>query len=115
MSNPIRFARTGSNDQAVTDNAANALPVKIMAGGASAAYSNKTASAVVAAAPATLFGYIVTLYDNASAASGTVLLVIPVSTAAGAYILPIGIRAAAGIYASFAGTGTVNFLYSLTA
>jgi hypothetical protein len=53
-----------------------------------------------------------TVYDNASAASGNVLFVIPASTAVGAYKMPVGIRAANGIYASFAGTGTVNFLYN---
>lgn len=54
----------------------------------------------------------ITLYDNASAASGTVIGVIPASAAAGtAYTFPSPIPVANGIYASFAGTGTVLFLH----
>ena len=91
-----------------------------LAGGAVASYSNKTATGVVNAGPAIVYGYIVTtamsaaattVYDNASAASGTVLFVIPASTAVGFYTLPVGVLATAGVYASFAGTGTVNFIY----
>lgn len=83
-------------------------------------YVTRTDTGVVLARPGVFLGYEVTvamsaaattIYDNASAASGTVLAVIPASTAVGAYKLPIGIRAQNGIYASFAGTGTVNFLY----
>lgn len=90
-------------------------------GADSADYTNLTASGVVRAVPATFLGYEVTtamsaaattIYDNASAASGTVLCVIPASTAVGAYKLPVGIKAVNGIYASFAGTGTVNFLWN---
>lgn len=90
-----------------------------LAGGAISPYVNKTATGVVEAGPAIVYGYIVTtamsaaattVYDNASAASGTVLFVIPASTAVGFYQLPVGMLANNGVYASFAGTGTVNFL-----
>ena len=53
----------------------------------------------------------VTIFDNASAASGTVLCVIPASSAIGTRIV-VDLPAFAGIYASFAGTGTVAFGYS---
>lgn len=131
MSN-ISFARDREHDQAVTDNATDALPVKMnvllagelqqfnrQAGGPIAPYSNKTATGVVESGPAICYGYIVTtamsaaattVYDNASAASGTVLFVIPASTAVGVYQWPVGVLVNNGIYASFAGTGTVNFL-----
>jgi len=49
-----------------------------------------------------------TIYDNASAASGTILFVIPASATAGT-IYDINLPAINGIYASFAGTGTVTF------
>lgn len=53
----------------------------------------------------------ITLYDNASAASGTVVDVIPASTAAGtAHTFPNPIKLQNGLYASFGGTGTVLFL-----
>ena len=52
----------------------------------------------------------ITLYDN-TAASGTVIDVIPASTAAGSF-RECAIPCSNGIYASFAGTGTVLFLYS---
>ena len=52
----------------------------------------------------------VTIYDNASAASGTPLYVIPASSAVG-YIQAIDAPAVNGIYASFAGTGAVTFSY----
>jgi len=90
-----------------------------MAAGSVASYVNLTATGVVANAPCIVYGYIVTtamsaaattIYDNASAASGTVLFVIPASTAVGQYSFPVGIITTAGAYASFAGTGTVNFL-----
>lgn len=91
-----------------------------MAGGPIAQYATKTASAVVEGGPAICYGYVVTVamsaaattvYDNASAASGTVLFIIPASTAVGVYQWPVGVLCDNGIYASFAGTGTVNFLY----
>jgi len=90
------------------------------AGGPIAQYSQKTASAVVTGGPAICYGYNVvvatsaaatTIYDNATAASGTVLFIIPNSTAVGQYFFPVGVLCDNGIYASFAGTGTVNFLY----
>ena len=86
---------------------------------ASFPYVNLTASGVLSATPALVAGYVVTtamsaavttVYDNASAASGTVLFVIPASTAVGFYTLPAPMKTVNGAYASFAGTGTVNFL-----
>lgn len=60
----------------------------------------------------TLSAAAITLYDNASAASGTIIDIIPASTAAGTTkSLANPIRCDAGIYASFAGTGTVTFLF----
>lgn len=53
----------------------------------------------------------VTIYDNAGAASGTILFVIPASAAVGA-VYDINLPAVNGIYASFAGTGTVTFGYA---
>jgi len=83
--------------------------------------ASKTTTGIVSPTPARYHGYIVTttlsaaaitLYDNASAASGTVIDVIPASTAAGATKnLASTVRCVNGIYASFAGTGTVLFLY----
>jgi len=90
-----------------------------LAAGSVAQYVNLTATGVVANAPCIVYGYIVTaamsaaattVYDNASAASGTALFVIPASTAVGQYSFPVGVITTAGAYASFAGTGTVNFL-----
>lgn len=53
----------------------------------------------------------ITLYDNATAASGTVVDVIPASAAAGAsHTVPSPIKLQNGLYASFGGTGTVLFL-----
>ena len=60
----------------------------------------------------TLSAAAITLYDNASAASGTVIDVIPASTAAGtSKSLASPVPVSNGIYASFAGTGTVLFLH----
>ena len=54
----------------------------------------------------------VTVYDNASAASGTVIDVIPTSTAAGTRgVLAQPVPVANGVYASFASGGTVLFLH----
>lgn len=54
----------------------------------------------------------VTIYDNASAASGTIIDVIPTSTAAGTRgVLAQPVPVAKGVYASFASTGTVLFLH----
>lgn len=82
---------------------------------------SRTNSGVVSGQPGYYVGYTVTttlsaaaitLYDNASAGSGTVIDVIPASTAAGTTkFLNKGIRCDAGIYATFAGTGTVTFLF----
>lgn len=90
-----------------------------LAAGPISNYTVKTTSGVVEAASCIIYGYIVTsamsaaattVYDNASAASGTVLFIIPASTAVGQYSFPVGVIATNGLYASFAGTGTVNFL-----
>lgn len=88
----------------------------------SAPYAALSASGVVLARPGVLVAMevtvalgagAVTVYDNASAASGNVLAVIPASAAAGTLVSfgAAGIECLAGIYASFASTGTVNFLY----
>ena len=53
----------------------------------------------------------ITVYDNASAASGTILFIIPASAAQGS-VYDINLPAVNGIYASFAGTGTVTFGYA---
>ena len=53
----------------------------------------------------------VTVYDNPSAASGTILFVIPATTAAGT-VYDINLPAVNGIYASFASTGAVTFGYA---
>ena len=81
-----------------------------------------TATGVVKATPGKYYGCVVTtalsaaaitVYDNASAASGTVIDVIPASTAAGTiHIFPAPVPCTAGIYASVAGTGTVLFLFT---
>ena len=90
-----------------------------LAAGNIASYVNLTADGVIANAPCIIYGYIVTtamsaaattIYDNASAASGTVLFVIPASQPAGVYQFPVGVITTAGAFADFAGTGTVNFL-----
>lgn len=86
------------------------------------AYVNLTASGVVKGSPGYFYGYevtvsmgagAITIYDNASAASGTILMIIPASTTAPNRVnLATPIPAVNGIYASFASTGTVNFLRS---
>lgn len=67
-------------------------------------------------------GYVVTtamsanasfVYDNASAASGTIIDVIPASSAVGAKSgLLIPIRVKNGIYVDIGGTGTVTILHN---
>lgn len=88
-------------------------------GGPLAQYNNATTSELLKTGAGVAYGYIVTtamsaaattVYDN-TAASGTVLFVIPASTAVGVYQFPVGVQFNTGLYASFAGTGTVNFLY----
>lgn len=90
-----------------------------LAAGSAAPYVNLTTSGVIANAPCIVYGYIITtvmsaaattVFDNASAASGTVLFVIPALTAVGQYSFPVGVLTTLGAFASFAGTGTVNFL-----
>jgi len=79
-----------------------------------------TSSGAVRAKAGFYHGYIVTvattgavtLYDNASAASGTVIDVIPTTTAAGTRgVLAQPVPVANGVYASFASGGTVLFLH----
>lgn len=54
----------------------------------------------------------VTIYDN-TAASGTVIDLIPAATAAGTRgVLPCPVPCSTGIHAVFASTGTVLFLYT---
>lgn len=79
-----------------------------------------TATGVVKKTPGYYWGYIVTttlsaaavtLQDHASAASGTVVDVIPASTPAGtARVFPTPVRLSAGLYATIAGTGTILLL-----
>jgi hypothetical protein len=85
---------------------------------------SRTAAGVVSSADGSYVGYVVTVvtavgaivvYDNASAASGTVVDVIPSGTAVGSarnHATPIAVRN--GIYADFVGgaTGTVTFLFN---
>jgi hypothetical protein len=53
----------------------------------------------------------VTVYDNATAASGTVLFAVPSSAPVGS-AYAVDLPALNGIYASFAGTGTLAFGYA---
>lgn len=53
----------------------------------------------------------ITIYDNASTNSGTVLMVIPSTTAAGT-VYDINLPAVNGIYASFASTGGITVGYA---
>lgn len=81
---------------------------------------SRTTSGIVKSSPGYYTGYVVTtalsaaaitIYDGVTAA-GTILDIIPASAAAGtkgSFAQPI--RAKTGLYASFAGTGTVTFLY----
>lgn len=78
------------------------------------------ATGVVSAQPGYYTGYVITtavatadvvVYDNASAASGTIIDVIPVGAAGGFKNLAAPIKVRNGIYASFGGTGTVTFVY----
>lgn len=81
----------------------------------------RTGTGAVQATPGYYHGYVVTtalsaaaitIYDNASAASGTVIDVIPPSAAAGTRgVLATPVKCDNGVYASFAGTGTVLFLH----
>lgn len=81
-----------------------------------------TGTGAVKAGSGSYYGYkvttvlgagVVTVYDNASAASGTVIDTIAATTAAGTtVILASPIPCSAGMYANFASTGTVLFLYT---
>lgn len=120
-----------SVDQKSTSNAAHVLDVTAHPGEDSVfdrTYGGRMASsksaltvtgAVGAAGARRYHGYVVTvalsaaaitLYDNTSAA-GTVIDVIPASATVGTKV-DCAIPCSNGIYASFAGTGTVLFLYS---
>ena len=78
-----------------------------------------TASGSVKAAQGIYYGYVVTtvtsaaitLYDNATTNSGTVIDVIPASATGTRGTLNVAIPCDNGIWAQFAGTGTVLFLY----
>lgn len=82
---------------------------------------SRTTSGVVSAQPGYYTGYVVTtalsaaavtLYDNATTSSGTIIDVIPASAAVGtkdSFNQPI--RAANGLYAQFGGTGAITFLF----
>jgi hypothetical protein len=85
-----------------------AFTASLNATGAVKAAPGRLASILVTTA---LSAAAVTIYDNASAASGTVLAVIPASSAVGTRIV-VDLPAFNGIYASFGGTGTVAFGYS---
>ena len=95
---------------------------RIYGGNKPASKSALTGTAAVKASAGLYYGYTVTtalsaaaitIYDNASAASGTVIDVIPASTAAGSTKnLASPIPCTNGIYASFGGTGTVLFPYT---
>lgn len=98
---------------------------RLYGGNKPASKSSLTGTAAVKASAGMYYGYkvttalgagAITVYDNASAASGTVIDVIEASTAIGDVdgmrILPSPIPCSNGIYASFASTGTVLFLYT---
>lgn len=100
----------------------NATDDRLYGGAAPASKLAITATGAVKASAGKYYGYIVTtalsaaavtIYDNASAASGTVIDVIAASTAAGTRgVLAAPVPCTAGIYASVAGTGTILFLYT---
>ena len=100
----------------------NTTDDRLYGGPAPASKSALTGTAAVKASAGKYYGYIVTtalsaaaitIYDNASAASGTVIDVIPASTGAGTRgVLSAPVPCTNGVYASFAGTGTVLFLYT---
>ena len=76
-----------------------------------------SSSAVVVARPARLTdlavftngtnAVTVILYDNATAASGTVIgkIIVPGSAYSGGLVIPVPVKAASGIYCSISGTG----------
>ena len=82
---------------------------------------SRTTSGVVSAQPGYYTGYVVTtglsaaevtIYDNATTNSGTIIDIIPASSGVGikgSFNRPV--RAANGLYAQFGGTGTVTFLF----
>ena len=81
--------------------------------------ASKTGTGVVQSHRGYYHGYIITtalgagaitLYDNASAASGTVVNVIAASAPVGATIFATPVPLDNGLYANFASTGTVLFL-----
>ena len=103
----------------------NTTDDRLYGGPAPASKIALTATGAIKASAGKYYGYkvtttlgagAITVYDNASAASGTVIDVIAASTAVGdtdgTIILPAPIPCSAGMYASFASTGTVLFLYT---
>lgn len=100
----------------------NSTDDRLYGGPAPASKLARTATGAVKGSPGKYYGYIVTtalsaaaitLYDDASAASGTVIDVIPASAAAGTRgLLSAPVPCANGMYASFGGTGTVLFIYT---
>jgi hypothetical protein len=78
-----------------------------------------TATAAVKTAPGRLLKIVVTVapsaavtfYDNASAASGNILFIVPSAAVVGT-VYDVNMPALAGIYASFAGTGTLAVGYA---
>lgn len=78
-----------------------------------------TATGVIAKQPSYYYGYIVIVapsgavtIDNSTAGGGAAIDVIPAATAAGTRgVLPVPVRASSGLYATFAGTGTILFVF----
>ena len=85
-----------------------AFNTSLNATGAVKASPGRLASVLVTTA---LSAAAITIYDNPSAASGTVLAVIPASSAIGFRVV-VDLPALNGIYASFGGTGTIAIGYS---
>lgn len=83
----------------------------------------KTADAAIKAAPGVLLGVVVltdgtndatlTIYDNASAASGDELFKAIVPAADRTLVARLGVRATNGIYADISGTGAAYIVYYL--
>lgn len=100
----------------------NATDDRLYGGNKPASKTALTTTGAIKAGAGSYYGYkvttalgagAITLYDNASAASGTVIDSIAASTAAGTtVILASPIPCSAGMYANFASTGTVLFLYT---
>lgn len=92
--------------------------LEVTSGGKSS--TSLTASGVVKGSAGRLAGCLVTtalsaaaitIYDNATTNSGTIIGLLPASLAANGVYYRFDAPASNGIYASFAGTGTVTFFY----